>query len=324
MNQNIALIKNPVSRLNWVEDRAFTEYARQWLGDRFSMPGSVSEITEVVGRFAKMGVDCIIIDGGDGTISKVMTAIGRVYPCDKVPRLIILPSGNTNLIAKDVGFGLRGLEALKRIRKKGEQQRLMNSVQYRYALRIEWTDASRAPVLGMFQGAVAFARAIQIAHSPAILKNFPHDWAVVVTMVSALLKLVFPWTRDLWLKGEPCVFTVGNRLGYQENCFLFLATTLQSLSHGIWPFFDRYSDKATLHYLNVKAYPSRLLAACVALLRGKIPAWLRQDPHYLSGQAEKIVMELKGNIILDGESFDTGKDHRIHLSIGPQFAFVRL
>lgn len=324
MNQKIALIRNPSSRLNRTENKEFAEFALQWLGANFSTPYSIDEMMETIQKFVKRGVNCIIVDGGDGTISHVMTGIYRFYPPDRLPSLVILPSGNTNLIAKDIGFGVRGIHALQRIKVLDERKRLMDSVQHRYALKIEWSDSARFPVLGMFQGAAAFTKAIHIAHSPTILKNFSHDWAVVITIIFSLLKLVFPKTRRIWLRGVHCPVTIDDQPSYSTDCFLFLATTLQSLSHGIWPFFDQYPNKAGFHYLDVKANPPRLLSACLALLRGKVPLWLRKDPHYLSGTAQKIVLDLKENIILDGEEFDTGSDHRIFLSVGPRFSFVRL
>lgn len=324
MNQNIALIKNPVSRLNQKEDKEFTVFALNWLGENYSTPRTVDDMMQTLNRFVATGVDCIIIDGGDGTISHVMTAIYSCYPHDKLPSLIILPSGNTNLIAKDIGFGIRGINALKRIRTLAERQRLHFMVQHRHALKIEWSDPSRPPVLGMFQGAAAFTKAIQIAHNPTILKNFPHDGAVAITIITSLLKLFFSKTRDLWLNGNACSFFIDEKKSYQENCFLFLSTTLQSLSHGMWPFFNRYAGDDSLHYLNVKAHPPHLLAACFALLRGKTPEWLLNDPNYLSGTANKIKLSIKEDIILDGEQFDTGEDHCILLSTGPKFSFVRL
>ncbi len=324
MTQNIALIKNPSSRLNRVDNRDFTEFADQWLGKKFVISSSIDSMMATIKHFAEMGINCIIIDGGDGTISLIMTAIYRYYPKNKIPTLVILPSGNTNLIAKDIGFGIRGVDALKRIKELAERQRLFYSVQHRYALKIEWSDGSRLPVLGMFQGTAAFTRAIQIAHSPTILKNFSHDAAVVITIVTSLLKLIFFKTRDLWLKGSECSFCIDGKESNQKDCFIFLATTLQNLSHGIWPFFSQYADKDTFHYLDVKAYPPRLLSACFALMRGKTPAWLIQNKYYLSGTAQKIALTIKEDIILDGERFDTGLNHCVYLSTGPKFSFVRL
>lgn len=324
MNYNIALIRNPASRLNQQEDRDFTDFAAEWLGNNYKSPSSLEAMNQVIQGFLENRVNCIIIDGGDGTISHVMTAIYHIYPHDRLPHLVVLPSGNTNLIAKDVGFGVRGIHALHRLKRLVEQDMLAYSVQHRHALKIEWTDPSRTAVLGMFQGAAAFTKAINIAHSPTILKNFSHDWAVGITIVSSFLKLLFPKTRDLWLRGNDCSLEIDGVKQDQERCFLFLATTLQGLSHGIWPFFSRKTQASCFHYLNIKAYPPFLLKACWALLRGRVPSWLRQNPYYLSGTAERIGMRIKEDIILDGEHLDTGKDHQVYLSAGPKFSFVRL
>ncbi|MDT8871316.1 diacylglycerol kinase family protein [Komagataeibacter rhaeticus] len=44
-------------------------------------------------------MDCIVIDGGDGTVSDVLSAVHRHYAPDRLPAIAVLPSGNTNLIA---------------------------------------------------------------------------------------------------------------------------------------------------------------------------------------------------------------------------------
>lgn len=324
VTQNIALIRNPTSRLNKNESADFSEFASDWLGYRYCVPDTIEQLNNMLAQYASEHIECIIVDGGDGTISQVMTSIYHAFSPEKFPKLVILPSGNTNLIAKDIGFGVRGLEALQRIKILSERERLINSVQHRHALKIEWLDSSRPAVLGMFSGTAAFTRAINIAHDPTILKNFAHDWAVGVTIIFALLKLFSPQTRDLWLKGEPCQIQYDQQEISQENSFLFLATTLQSLSSGMWPFWGGEHSDQRLHYLNVKSYPSKLISACISLLRGKAPLWLRNHSSYQSGIAQRIVMKIQQEIIIDGEHYDTGKDHQVLFSVGPEFSFVRL
>ncbi|CAI3943962.1 Phosphatidylglycerol kinase [Commensalibacter communis] len=326
MIQNIALIKNPTSRLNQneKENADFTKFASGWLGSRYCMPDTIDKLNQMMVQYADENVECIIVDGGDGTISQVMTGIYHAYDSDKIPKLVILPSGNTNLIAKDIGFGVRGVQALQRIKILHERQRLINSVQHRHALKIEWSDPSKTAILGMFAGAAAFTRAINIAHNPTILKNFAHDWAVGITIIFALLKLLSPQTRDLWLKGEKCELQYDQQEILSENSFLFIATTLQSLSSGMWPFWGGKHDDQRLHYLNVGSYPSKLISACWVLLRGKSPLWLRNNPSYQSGIAKNISMKIEKEIIMDGEHYDTGNDHQVYLSVGPEFSFVRL
>lgn len=324
MTQNIALIKNPTSRLNRSEDLKFSQFASEWLGHHYCAPDSLENLNKMIVHCASENVECIIVDGGDGTISQVMTSIYHAYAADKMPSLVILPSGNTNLIAQDIGFGVRGLQALQRVKVLSERNRLLGAVQHRHALKIEWSDTSRPAVLGMFSGTAAFTRAVNIAHDPTILKNFAHDWAVGITMFFTLLKLLSPQTRDAWLSGEACKIQYDQQESINENSFLFLATTLQNLSNGMWPFWGGVHDDQRLHYLNVKSYPSKFIRACWALLRGKAPQWLRDSPSYQSGIAKRIEMNIQQEIILDGEHFDTGKDHCIYFSVGPEFSFVRL
>lgn len=324
MNQNIALIKNSISRLNQKEDAQFTQFALEWLGKNYYNTSSIQEMEEGIARFAFNKVDCIIIDGGDGTISLAMTAIYHAYPHDNLPKLIILPSGNTNLIAKDIGFGVRGVEALRRIKILADRNRLGYSIKHRCALKMEWSEKERPSILGMFYGMAAFTRAINIAHSPTFLKHYTHDWAVAITIITSLLKLIFPQTRALWFGGVPCRMQFNDQEPQKENCFLFLATTLQSLSHSVWPFWDEKMANQGVNYLNVKAYPSQLLFACYALLRGRAPFWLRQNQSYQSGTVKKITAHLEQEVIMDGEHFDTGKGHCITLSTGPEFSFVQL
>lgn len=324
MTQNIALIRNPTSRLNQNDNASFSQFASSWLGDRYCVPDTIKQLNSMLIQYASEGVECIIVDGGDGTISQLMTSIYHAYSPDKLPKLVILPSGNTNLIAKDIGFGVRGLEALQRVKILSEKERLINSVQHRHALKLEWSDSSRPAVLGMFSGTAAFTRAIHIAHNPKLLKAFAHDWAVGITIAFALLKLFSPKTRDLWLKGEACQIQYDQQEITKENSFLFLATTLQSLSSGMWPFWGGKYDDQRLHYLNVGPYPSRVISACVSLLRGKAPTWLRNNPSYHSGTAQKIAINIQQEIIVDGEHYDTGKDNQVFFSVGPEFSFVRL
>lgn len=324
MTQKVALIRNPASRLNCKQDNEFEQIAREWLGDKYLIPSSKNHVSDIIAEFANQNIECIIIDGGDGTISHVMTEIYHSYPADKMPSLIILPSGNTNLIAKDIGFGARGAPALRRIKKIVEHGRLPKAVQHRYALKVEWPDKSQKTVLGMFCGTAAFTRAIQIAHEPTILNRFPHDWAVGVTIIFSFLKFLSPKTRDEWMRGDSIQATLNNNASIKGNYFILLYTTLHSLSHGVWPFWDNRFQKDGINYLHVKAYPPRVLSACCAFLLGRIPSWVKSSDFYESGKLQEINLKLGQKMIMDGEELSSDKDCRIKLSVGPRFSFVRL
>lgn len=316
-----AVIHNPRSRLNLRDRDGFEAQASRRLGSAFVRTTDLDTLRSALEELARRSVDTIAINGGDGTVSHVLTAIAKVYPADHLPRIAILPSGNTNLIAADVGFGLRGTTALDAL--DATPRRIVHAL--RAPIRVRWPGTDRAPVMGMFQGSAAYARAIAIAHSPGVLKYAPHDLAVGVTLASAIGGLVLnPRTRRTWLDGEALHLRDGDEDAQADKSFLFLATALQKLTYGVWPFWRGPGTTADgVHYLNVHANPRRLPGALANLLRGRAPAWLRTSDDYESGCSQALRIASPGDFVLDGEMFDTGPHGEITLESGPRFSFLR-
>ncbi|MFT8517302.1 MAG: diacylglycerol kinase family protein, partial [Acetobacter persici] len=116
MPDRFALIHNSRSRRNLKADGRYLDCARRILGPLFFSPDSQDALHDVIEDLARQNVGCLVIDGGDGTVGNVLSALyASSYPKDRLPMIAVLPSGNTNLIAADVGFGLRGEEALQRL-----------------------------------------------------------------------------------------------------------------------------------------------------------------------------------------------------------------
>ncbi|QNT77610.1 diacylglycerol/lipid kinase family protein [Entomobacter blattae] len=321
MSSNFALIRNPRSRKNVNDPDNFRKEAQDYLGKWFVEPPSRESIIEAVQDMSRQEVDCIAVDGGDGTVSDVLTAIYHAYDDEALPAVAILPSGNTNLIASDVGFGQRGLSALKRLEELCENKTMRYNVRRRHALGVRWSDPARPAVLGMFHGMAAYTRAIEIAHKPAILDHFSHEMAVAITLASAFGKLIFRKTRDEWMKGEKVFMAKNQENGQEDYCFLFLSTTLNQLTKSIWPFWNE--KEGGIHYLKVKDHPPHLLAASAALLTGRSPAWLRKNRHYDSGTAHQITLKMSHDFVLDGEVMESGADGITHLFSGPLFDFIQ-
>ncbi|MFC0502767.1 diacylglycerol/lipid kinase family protein [Asaia krungthepensis] len=315
----LALIHNPRSRKNRRDGRKFALEARRLLGDGFLIPASHDEMTRVIQALAAQNVRLIAINGGDGTVSDVMTAVARFYPSNALPNLAIFPSGNTNLIARDIGFRRRGLAALTQlVRHADTLPRTM-----RRPLKISWPNDEQDPRLGMFQGSSGYARAIAIAHSPHVLRYAPHNLAVAVTLIGAFGSLLWRRQRETWLSGDRVTLKADGEMLINGQSFLFLSTALRKLNLGIWPFWNGgKAGSDGLHFLHVGDHPAKLLQATWSLLRGSAPTWLRASPDYMSGRAEVLDLTCKGDFVLDGECFAPGADDRILLSEGPEFGFV--
>ncbi|GEL03087.1 diacylglycerol/lipid kinase family protein [Swaminathania salitolerans] len=314
-----ALIHNPRSRRNRRDGRTFARQARRLLGDAFLVPSSHDQMSAMVADLARRDVHVIAINGGDGTVSDVMTAIAHAYRPDALPELAIFPSGNTNLIAQDLGFSRRGIDALLQLYRQGETLPRTR----RRPLQVTWPNAGSAPRLGMFQGSTGYARAIAIAHSPHVLRYAPHNLAVGVTLIGAFGSLLWKRQRETWLRGDALTIELEDGSTIGGNSFLFLSTALQKLNLGIWPFWNTGAARSDgVHFLNVADHPRRLIRATLALLRGRAPEWLREAPDYASGRAGRMILTCASDFVIDGERFSPGGDGRIVLSEGPEFGFI--
>lgn len=311
----IALIHNARSRKNRRNGSSFAAEAQALLGDEFVPSDSREGTTEHVRQLYERGVDTIVIDGGDGTVSTALTAIARAYPANRFPDIVVLASGNTNLIAGDVGFGLRGMEAIYRLRKGA----LRSSM--RTPIRLSWPGTDRIPVLGLFGGCAGYARAVRIAHSPTVLRFAPHDLAVGITLLSTFVSLMFRSSRERWLRGDALRIEAGGHV-YDGQSFMFLTTGLSRLSRGIWPFWDAEPNVEGLRYLDVSAWPESLLRATGALLCGRAPRWLRRHPDYVSGRTDDMTLVTQSDFVLDGEVFTAPPDGVLRLERAPAFRFL--
>nr|WP_256441371.1 diacylglycerol kinase family protein [Acetobacter sp. P5B1] len=318
------MIHNSRSRRNLKADSRYLDCARRTLGPLFFSPDSQTELHDVIEDMARQDVRCLVVDGGDGTVGNVLSALYvSSYPKDRLPMIAVLPSGNTNLIAADVGFGLRGEEALQRLQDRARSDRLVSDVKQRQPLVVSWPGQDRAPVLGFFGGLGAFTRGIEIAHSPAILKNYAHDTAVLITLAETLRQIITPRLRQSWLDGTPVGLGLNGGELEAHNRFLFLCTGLHCLPHGIWPFWREGGADEGISYLDVAANPKKLMRAIWSLLRGRSPAWLRADPTYSSGSARQLLLNTEQSFVLDGEVLETGPAQGLEISAGPILSFLQ-
>nr|WP_301272420.1 diacylglycerol kinase family protein [Acetobacter cerevisiae] len=318
------MIHNSRSRRNLKADSRYLDCARRTLGPLFFSPDSQTELHDVIEDMARQDVRCLVVDGGDGTVGNVLSALYvSSYPKDRLPMIAVLPSGNTNLIAADVGFGMRGEEALQRLQDRARSDRLVSDVKQRQPLVVSWPGQDRAPVLGFFGGLGAFTRGIEIAHSPAILKNYAHDTAVLITLAETLRQIITPRLRQSWLDGTPVGLGLNGGELEAHNRFLFLCTGLHCLPHGIWPFWREGGADEGISYLDVAANPKKLMRAIWSLLRGRSPAWLRADPTYSSGSARQVLLNTEQSFVLDGEVLETGPAQSLEISAGPILSFLQ-
>lgn len=314
----VGLIRNPNSQRN------------RRLGDRLGevvVPksvellridaSSVDDVPAVVREYGARGVTHLVVDGGDGTLREAMSALPAAFG-PQLPTLMLVAGGNANLATSDVGGAGHGPEAL---------QKLLDSlaagaegvVHHRQPIELRWPDGTRPPVLGFFVGAAAFYKGWKLALGSVHEKGFLHGPAVAVTMAGALWQTMAGGPRSDWQAGTMMGIGVDGVPEREGRRFLFLATSLQRLYNGLWPFYDH--GDAPLRWLDIDAPPPRFMRSLPGLLRGRPNDWMRNSGSYRSGGAQSLALRLEAPLVVDGEAYLPGPYGGIELHAGPRIAF---
>jgi len=279
-------------------------------------PESQEELAEAVAGFARREVGTVVIDGGDGTVRDVLTALAAVYGADQ-PRLAVMSSGNTNLIAGNTGRIPAGAEGVARLQQGLAGDRPLRQTS-RCALDVTGLAGRSGPVRGMMFGAAAFARGTELANRSLQPRGINHAAAVAFAVAGVLRRSLLGRGRRRLLDGEPMSIQVDDGAAVDGSRFLVMVTPLDRLTLGLWPFAE--AGSGPLHWLDVAAPPRHLLRLAVAALRGRPPR--RADEYgQRSGRAEELRLQLAQAFVVDGDRFEPRADG-VRLSASPPLRFL--
>ncbi|MBP0491228.1 diacylglycerol/lipid kinase family protein [Pararoseomonas indoligenes] len=298
----IGLITNPLSRA-LREGRHGLDGATT-AGMLRSAPATPEALRFVLGDFAARGVDLLVVQGGDGTLREVLTALPACF--ERPPAVALLATGKTNLAARVLGTagpGEEGLVALRRAAEAGTLRRRAVPV-----LEVARPGRDEAPMRGFLFGAGAFTVAKGMADRRLHRRGIHDGLAVGLALAGTAIRAVARRAHPL-RAGFDMALSVDGQPAPPGRRFLLLATPLDRLMLGLWPFWG--GEDGALRWLDVKAPPRRLAAAIWAARRngdgGAIPPWM-SAAGYASGRAGRISLRLDTPFVLDGEVFEPGPE----------------
>jgi hypothetical protein len=309
----LGIISNPLSR-------AFRE-GRVRLGPRAAAlpqaePATPAELRVALAAFAAQGVDLVAVQGGDGTLREVLTALPAAYGTRPPPEIAVLAAGKTNLAARVLGTPGAGEAGVARLLDAAGQGRLRRRVLP--VLEVARPGLPAAPPLrGLLFGAAAFTEAKRLADARVHRRGIHDRSAVALTLAGVALRAGLQRAHPL-RAGAPMTVTADDAPPLEGRRFLLLATPLDQLMLGLWPFWGE--GPGPLHWLDVAAPPRRLAGALLAAWRGRPAPWM-PAAGYRSGRAARLAIHLEVPFVLDGEVFEPGPGG-ILLSAPGRVAFV--
>ncbi len=317
---HIGVVSNPRSRRNRDGmDALRAVLARSADVAHVELDG-VQQLPEALRDLARRDVELIVVNGGDGTVHSLLTALFNGGAFERLPALAVLPSGNANLIAADVGLpgGRPGaLEALLARARTGDGLRRLG----RPVLSVD-AGLGRSPMYGMFLGTGAFHRTALLA------RRRIHPTGAHRSLAIALALGVFAGNM-LWRRGGPDALYQGQRISIaldeapaREGSYLgLLATTLERLVLGLMPFWG--DGAGGVRYTFLPFPPGRFARAALPVLRGRPRPWM-SGLGYASGRANEVAFALDGAVVLDGEMFHAEPGVPVRVRADRRIDFVTL
>jgi hypothetical protein len=299
------VIRNPQSHANRREGEVTAPRADVL----FAQPERRGDVAAEVMRLAEAGCELIVIDGGDGTVREVLSALPAAFG-DTPPLLSVISSGKTNILAFDLG--VRGSWTLDAVLTAARQTDAR--VRLRSPLEVCRDDGSGPPLRGFVFGAAGLVRATSLASGLHRAHVF-HNASVALTLAGAVGQLATSGDDDAWRRGEHLSLSVDGDPARSGPRLVTMATTLQRLPFGMRPFGPA---RHGLKILDVDAPPRYLGRALPTLLWGRGEGWLAKNG-YRRSDARELRLNLEGPVVLDGEVYPGGK---LTVTEGPRLRFL--
>ncbi len=268
---------------------------------------------------AAANTDLLIINGGDGTIRQVVSDILLAQPFPVQPTLAVMPGGQTNMLAGDLGVKASPIDVLQEI--IGSWQRGEATLVKRKILRIQ-RSPDEAPLFGFFFGTAAIISGIEFCREhiyPLNIPMFAAHAAVVSLLLSSALSGGAIGPSDL----KPTTARI-HVDGYQlsdKAYFGVIATTMDRLLLNLHPFSDQ--GEGSVKFSALEKGPLNVIRAVPKLLGLGMPGSY-PDSYFFSRLADKVEILTDDPYTIDGEFYHPEPDIPVTLEAGAELTFVKL
>jgi hypothetical protein len=260
-----------------------------------------------------------VVNGGDGTVQRVLTELLEARPFERLPLVAILPRGMANMTAGDVGLRDRSAGAVRRLVEHARAGDLEQSSVRRSILRVE-NIKDRPPQRCLFFGAAAIYDAIEFCCQRVYSRGLKGNLGMGLTLGGLLLSSLLGRSNGA-LRGHAITAALDQQPPVLAQRLLVLATTLDRLILGARPFWG--DGEGAIRFTSIVHPPLQLVRAAPKVLYGWRRSTLPQD-QYVSCNAGRIALDLDGAFTLDGELFEPQPGQAVLLTAHDQLSFVQL
>ncbi len=257
-----------------------------------------ADIKLALACFAEQQVDILVVNGGDGTVHGVLTALFNHSSFASLPLLALLPGGTANMLAKDLGLKGSPEKAMRRLLGWASTGDADPVIEQRAVLQV-LAPGLPEPLFGLFFGVGLICQGIKFFHDSVKTWGLRGRSAQALIVCRYLLALAAK-NRDVVRPVPMDIGLDGKRVDGQQ-CLLVLISTLEKLILGFRPYWG--CEEGPLRFTAVRAHPRRLLQTVFGLACGLNRLHPGAEHGYLSHNAHVIELDFRGSFALDGELY---------------------
>jgi diacylglycerol kinase (ATP) len=320
VSMKVGILSNPLSRRNLKRLRAVGAFLDRQEGVSHEELESFASIKDVLATFAKSGVELLVVNAGDGTVSAVLTEIYEHGVFATAPVLAVLPGGTSNMIAGDVGLRGDQVKSLRRLLTVVERGDVDRHVETRRLIRVHY-HPDRHAVVGMFFGTAAICDGIGLRR-----RMFPQKW--VPDPVAGALTLATVLGGVTVRRGRVGGVLAGHTIAIELDgapvpaspYSIVMATTLRRIILGGSPFWG--GGERGLEFTSIASPAKGLVRHAYRILYGRDKSALPRAT-YQSASVDRIALKMGCPFDLDGEFFQPPADTTVMLTATAAARFVR-
>jgi diacylglycerol kinase family enzyme len=306
----IAVFVNPHSRANRRNPGLAADF-QAIVGDagRVLAPMSLPELEAMALSLRAAPPEVIAVHGGDGSLHRAVTALGRAFGAAPLPPLAVLPGGTMNVVATSLRIAERPAAVLKAVVERARAGAPLRLI-HRRCLNV-------GDHLGFVFGNGLMSNFLQEYYSPSGYGPARALWLITRTFLSALWG--GPFSRRVFRRFEGTVRVDGTPL--ERRRFVGVgAATVREVGLGFKLNHRADDDPERFGVIAIHATPLALVADLRAVHQGRGIAPSR------AFSAVASALEIEGSeagemsYTIDGDLYKTTGVLRI--AVGPPIAFI--
>ena len=317
----IAVISNPRSGVNKRNPELLQRLAYV-LGDQgeLAQPPDLDNLEDTIRNLRYRYIDIVCVNGGDGTLHKVVSALVRVYTEGAegaareritMPKVAILKSGTVNTLARNIGLKMPARPFLGTIVDTWHGKGAFRTVE-RNALVVNGGESS-----GFLFGTGVLSRFMEAYYAGGTTGVVKALRVLARGVLSAMLGTRF--ARDLFARDHVTVTVDGRTWKAQDGYAAVAVGTTNDLGLGFRLF---HAAKSHPDHLHVLGFPCGPMAPVSRLHRVYLGQPM-QHPEIYDQVAKGVVIDspVPVSYMIDGD-FVAGQHKRLTVEVGPRVRFI--